>query len=383
MISLPSKHYNFIHIFHRTDTHFSGMLATAIHDNPELRPADHLFVTQHEEVAEALRPLGDVYLFRDKSENAHQVVVDMVNTCGEWGDWIIMHSMTKSFYVMKFKRKMLPKIVWRTWGHDVYIGYNEGIKYFPKNFVKFLIKPFWKRRLEKFRAVGGANTVDKINLSWLNQEFVPMPYVAGVTAAQLDEIERTTQHPGTGFNVMIGHSGTSMDNHFSMLRSLERFKDEDIHAYVMFPYYGSGDLIELQKIKEYAARVWTGRGKVTFVENKVPYLDFLRFLMGMDAVILDGKASYALGNLSIALHFRKKIFLNRDGVIKKAFDADGLPHSCTDEIAGMSYEEFTSPTNYPAELNSSLESKGSEGCVRIWANLLNTLSPPENKGGTE
>lgn len=78
-------------------------------------------------------------------------------------------------------------------------------------------------------------------------------------------------------------------------------------------------------------------------------------------------------------NMRKKMFLNENGVLKKAFDVEGIPCAVTSDIENMTFEEFKKPFEYDAS-NSTLSLPYPNRCVQLWHDMLNWL---EGKGEIE
>ena len=110
--------------------------------------------------------------------------------------------------------------------------------------------------------------------------------------------------------------------------------------------YGDSDYIN--SVVGYINQNWNG--DVEIVVDSMDLKHYIEWVNGMDAVILDGIMSYALGNISIATYLGKKIFLNRKGVIKKGFEVEDIPFSYIDDIEKMSFEEFKEGFDYKLEL---------------------------------
>ena len=374
------KHYKYVHIFHRSDTFFSLGLVRLISSNMNLKPSEHLYVTQHKEVYDQVKEYGNVVLYdKFQSKNDSLITVHMVNEYGKYCDWIFMHSLCRPIYFLMIHKKLVSKIIWRTWGHDTRIQYNKGE--YLKNCIKKICKPLWKSRLKRLKAIGIANVVDEIDLSWIKgAHFIMMPYSSGTGRSELLQLRNVSIHNTPNvINVQIGHSGTIMDNHLQIIRKLEKWSKLNIRIHIVWAYYGDGDIPRLELLKKYIAEHWSNN--VDILEKRIPYDQYLQFINQMDIVILDGKQSYALGNIGISVLLRKKIFLNRDGIIKQAFDKEHLPYCCTDQLDTMSYEEFISPLQYPDDFNSSLEAHGKEYSVQKWNELLDWLDQFNNSNG--
>lgn len=365
-----SKHYKYIHIIWGNELKFFSRLVEII-NRPEnrLQPEEHLFVTPYTEVYEALKDKGTFEFINIKNKRSGNIV----NLYGSRGDWIFIHNICSPSEGLKIKRKYLNKIIWRTWGSDV--GYSLSTGNTIKRMLKRTINYFWKKAVRSFYAVGVANIVDKLDITkrYGQLNFVSVPYAAeGGYDSLLEAKENMAEHKG--INVLIGHSGYSNDNHIAIMKNLEKYKQEDITLYLTLSY-GIKEYID--EIKSYVSSVW-GK-KAIIIEEFMPYSDFAKHLSNMDVAIFDGKLAYALGNIGMLVFLDKKLFLNSEGVIKEAFDKEGLPYETTSNIEDMSFEKFSSSVVYSDIQKQKLCSKPYIHSVEIWRNLLETLDKKSNE----
>ena len=137
----------------------------------------------------------------------------------------------------------------------------------------------------------------------------------------------------------------------------------------MIVSYGYPEYIK--EIKSYGKMLYGE--KITFLDEMLPYNQYVELMNDMDVAFFDAKISYALGNISILTKLKKKIFLNKDGVIRRAFDLDGLPYMCTSDLKNISFEEFAKPMVYSDDLNEKLLPVSYEKNIQTWHEILNIL----------
>ena len=364
------RHYKFIHIVWGDELKFFSRLVDII-NKPEngLQPEEHLFVTPYEQVYKALKNKG-IFEFID-IENKRSAKI--INMYGSRCDWMFVHNICSPIEGLKIKKKYRKKIIWRTWGSDA--GYSAKSRNNLTKTIKQIINHFWTKVVRSFYGVGVANIVDKLDITkrYGQLNFVSVPYAAeGGYDSLLEAKENMAEHKGT--NVLIGHSGFSNDNHIAVMQQLEKYKQEDITLYLTLSY-GVKEYID--EIKSYVSSVW-GK-KAIIIEEFMPYSDFAKHLSNMDVAIFDGKLAYALGNIGMLVFLDKKLFLNSEGVIKEAFDKEGLPYETTSNIEDMSFEKFSSKVVYSEKHKQSVSVKPYDYSVGIWQSLLETLDKKSNE----
>lgn len=362
-----NKKYRYIHLFTGNTTLFAEKILNLYKENPlDMELSSTLFVFVNKDAYEKLSEYENIiYLKGIKSFNA-----DVINFCAKHCDWMFIHNLCCSpVEVLKIRKKARPKIIWRSWGSDVGYDFNSGNIFIRT--IKKVIGSFHKRVVSQFYAVGIANMVDKIDIEQrfgkvktfvLGYSANSQGYEAALTAkASVIDAKKT-------INVLIGHSGFPNDNHIEILESLLKFKENNIKIYLVLAY---GAEQYIQEIKEYAQKTWGD--KVVIIDNFLTYPEYAKLLFNMDIAFFDGKRSYALGNIELLTFFRKKIFLNKNGIIKKAFDFEEVPYVCTDEIENLTFEQFIAPMEY-LDKSSNLEIKPFSYYFSNWKKLIDELN---------
>ena len=149
--------------------------------------------------------------------------------------------------------------------------------------------------------------------------------------------------------------------------------DQPIHFFLIFSY---GDKAYINEVEKKIGENWDE--KVTIIKEFFPYDKYIKLLNMMDIAILDSKRSYALGNISILIGLKKKIFLNRDGILRRAFEMEKIPFCFTDTLKDITYQELLEPLDYSQCAQTDLHRKSYEEEVREWKYLLNSLDKPKN-----
>ncbi len=356
-----SRKFKIVHLFFVRNEGFNLGLVQAI-CNPAngFNTEEHLFVTPCKSLYDKVKDRCHIE-YRD-ARNTFQLI-RLVNEYGDRGEWIFAHSFPGDAcnVVQLIPKRYLHKIIWRTWGHDCV----------RSRAISFLVRKRGIRRLHELYAVGVANVVDeavlKRDFNLKDFRFLPyLPPEGGGTAEQPDKdinLQEDCCH------VMVGHSGFAVDRHVEVLGTLKRFADKPIRIHVMLPY---GDPEYVKTVKDYISANDLDACCDIF-EETVGFGAFCLFVSRMNAVILDTLISNGLGTLALALVYKKKLFVNRKGVLKEGLTAEHIPFHCTDELNNMSYEELCKEKPYEIPPNSTLLGASYEGTVEIWKKMFNEL----------
>ncbi len=363
------RHYKYIHIFWHDDLKFSTRIVQMINDQSNgFTVADHLFVTPYLRVYNALKDHENVVYYQTSDPRS----ADIVNKFAPYADWIFLNSLSDWLNTLRIKRKYQPRIIWRTWGHELRFADKEGA--LIGNAVKRVVRFLLRQEINRFYAVGISNVVDKLDIAdrFGNVRTIRYPYPVhianGISISELATERRDTSEP---YSVMVGHSGHPVDNHIEILKRLERYRDENIRIFLPFSY---GNKEYMDDVRKYAAASWGD--KAVIIDSFLEYPEYLRLCAEMDAVILDGIQSYALGNLIIFLSLRKKIYVNRNGLLHRALEAEHISHSCTDEIEDMAFSAFVLDPIYDEDAlqKTSMKIRDYEEDIDQWKRILAELS---------
>lgn len=360
----------YIHLIWHNELKFNTRIVEIMNDSAlGFCGREHLFVTPHKQVYEPLKENGNVVL--DTSFGIQKSAA-YINRYAPQCDWLFVHFMCPPMEALKIKRAYLHKIILRTWGGD--LSYNLSLSTGVKKLIKFFVNKLYARQMRRIRLIGIANTVDVLNVKEKigDVETYRMPYpVKGGDKILLD-IMSSPREVNDRINIMIGHSGLPCNNHKTILDELYRFREKNIQLYII-ESYGYPEYIK--EIELYGKSLYGE--KITFIEEMLPYSQYVELLNDMDIAIFDAKISYALGNIYILKLLKKKIFLNKDGVIRRAFDLEGLPYMCTSDLKNISFEEFAKPIVYSEEISMKLAPVSYEKNIQTWHEILSML---EKKG---
>ena len=348
-----------VHILWRDELLFSPRIINNINDEPDLFDKNrHVFIVASKRLYE-LCPYSNVVF--DSGEKYKDPCIELINKYGKDAHTIIIHSLGFPNALFKIKRQYLDKIIWRTWGHDAIFPYDLHQGQLIQNLVKKILRTLWISNVRRFKAICGANLIDEVNLKEIFGEkirYCDYPY-DNVKQKNVDEISndniKQLDIDSSAINVLVGHSGYKNDNHIHILNELKHYSNENIHIYIVLVY---GDSEYIRMIKEYLSVNWNN--KITVLDKKLPVVEYFSFLSKMDIGIFDGLHSYALDNIRFLIKQKKKLIINKDGIIRKAFEADGVPFLTTDYAFTLSFDEFAKPFEYSSSAGMRILSSTDE-----------------------
>lgn len=361
------KHHKYIHILWQNELKFSTRIVSEFNNNDisTIESKEHYFVTPYIEVYDGLKEYPNVFFLEVEEVRSAKVV----NLIGDYADFIFLHNICGPFELLKIKNKYAKKIIWRSWGG----GRLNPIKYnknYIKNIAKYFVNKLVLKKVKLFKAIGVANDVDIIELTdvfgTLNYFIQPYSF-SGVSKELLECIN--SNKTDDCVKIMIGHSGFPDDEHINIAKKLEKYKNHNIKLFFVFSY---GEKEYIDNCKNVISNTWGD--KAEFIEQFMKYEDYVQLLSKMDIVFLAAPYSYALGNISILTYCNKKIFLNENGIIARAFQKSSVPYSAINDLDTMNYEEFIAPAVYKGKEWEKLSLKSGEYRLRHWEEIINFLN---------
>lgn len=354
----------YTHIFNFSSLIFDSAVIEMICDNPnELMLDETRFVVIKKDEYEVLKKYPNVIFDGEK---------DLINKYCEISEAVIVHGFSSMTQLLRIKKKNLCKIVWRTWGSDA--GYNINDKRIIVNIYKRWINCQRKYAAKRLMAVGVCNLVDEIDIKnrFGDINTIEIPYFTHEREL-IDDVRMGELNHQKITNILVGHSGMSTDNHISIIDKLAFYKSESCRFYFVLSY-GYPEYISL--VKEYASKELGD--KAFFICDKMNYKEYIMFLNKMDIAILDGKQSYALGNLGALLLMRKIFVLNEGGVIQKAFIKEQIPYVSSNKLGQIDFRDLTTKVEYDAD-NSNLVIHKYDDNIKLWKNVLDYIDEKVSK----
>ncbi len=347
-----SRKFRFVHVFCIDSVEFNHRVINIVLNTDSYNSCDHLFVTSNKILFNEYKECCNIEYMIDSEWRG----IKLVNHFGNEADWIIIHGLPNPQYSVKIDRNLLSRIIWRTWGGDVTVPYHyssikdafKHINWILSGDYKLIYSDIrasilWPGIVKRFYAIGVSGIADELQIEEIYDahKYYYLPYICDF---HYDSRERVYDDY---YHIMIEHSGYDR-GHCELLDMFKRYEDKNIMLHFVLSY---GNKEYINRVIEYIKNTWNGRFEI--VKNIKSYEDYLKWFKGIDALILNGKKSYALGTISDALRSGKKIFLNRYGILSKAFEMENLPFQYVDEIQNMTFGEFSSEYKYSIDNESS------------------------------
>ena len=311
--------------------------------------------------------------------------VEAINSLSAEWDQIFLHSLfLTDRQLLSLSEDAARKIVWVVWGHDLYrklprVKRNiRSIAYYVYKWMQKYSPFFYLYRkrvagvVNNFRCIAIGYSYDEKYIRKKYGNRVPVkygPYFSRNTgteqAERLRELHLNDHHPET--NILIGHCGSPIIQHEKYLKKLARYKNENVHIYLVLSYLASLDRIA--KIKNLANSIYR-EDQYTIITETMPQDDYFVFLSKMDIAVFPFKIQSALGNTKRLAFMGVKMYFNPNGVLAKGFNVGGVQTFDCRQIGRISFQVLSQkiqPPNPNAPLFCTFDF---ENNVKAWEKLL-------------
>lgn len=359
----------FLHVMPHVSTVYNKQIIEMINSNPDFfNPDEHLFILAHQDVYDDVKHYKNTK-FEPEVITNHKII----ETYATQAQYIFLHEnqTIRLKTMLKLQRKTLHRIIWCIWGHDLYPKKSNS------NTLLHCIYHTFKYRLrhyisKQFYAIGIGFKYDAEQVKQLFKKIKILYTPYGYVKNQKKEIDKIAAKPKPHnfTRVMIGHSAYPFLNHKFILGKLSKYKNENLKISLVLAY---GDQTYAEEIKEYALQIFN-KEKIEIIDTMTNHLEYLEYLKNVDVCILDFKHQAALGNFYILCYLNKKIYLNKDGILKKACDAENIQTRNVDDIDKITFEEFIKPFhNNENEQKLGLYYIDDNNYLKIWKETLKSL----------
>lgn len=324
----------YVHLMPHISTIYNRQIIDMINQNPKyFNKTDHVFVIANKDVYSRVKEYTNTVFDNTILHNHHSI-----EKHAKSAQYIILHeNQSISLKTMlQLRRSTLNKIVWCVWGHDLYTtNTKQDIARIIKRTIRDHIR---KYIINHFYAIGIGFKYDAIIARQKYKKpkivYTPYGYIKGQKAA-IDSIISTAK-PHQYTRIMIGHSAYPFLNHEAILKKLSKYKDENIKISLVLSY---GDPAYATRVQNYAYQLFD-KDKVEVINKMMQHQEYLEYLQSIDICILDFPHQAALGNFYILCYMNKKLFLNDNGILKHASDAEKMETYSVGDIDKMDFSQF-------------------------------------------
>lgn len=269
---------------------------------------------------------------------------------------VILHGLfdPRLFIVLAFQPWLLRKCYWTIWGGDLYdhqLGKKTG---------KWYMREFFKNRIVKRLGHIITHIEGDYELAQLWYGASAKWHDCFMYPSNLYQDYQLEVTPHEGINILLGNSATPSNNHFEALERLKPFASKNIYIYCPLSY---GDMDYAKDVEDF--------GKMLFGERFVALKQFMAFdkyldlLAQIDIAIFNHNRQQGLGNITMLLGLKKKVYIKKSITSWGALEKIGVDIHDADSLDGFLNVDKCAQKN--AHLISSYFSK--ESLIAKW-NLI-------------
>lgn len=368
---LENKKIKYLHIMIVNNAKHNNSIIKMINNKSELfNKEEHIFIIANEELYDNIIKDNNVYLDTNIIKNI-RTLKQYAKNC----KYLFFHSLNiKYTFLMLIPKKIAKKIIWVTWGHDVYRKEPSTLKQKIKENIYLVTKgKIKKHKVKQFYAIGVGFKYDIIEIKRkFGNKIKILPLLYGYEEGKKKYIDSviSEEEKNKPYKIMIGHCAYPFLKHFNIIDLLKKYKDENILISLVLSY---GDMEYAKRVEKYAKEVF-GEHKVEIIKTSISPKEYIKYLKTVDICILDYKHQAALGNFWRLLYLEKKLFLNKDGILKMFANFEGIETYCVESIKKMDFKQFTQGLINPQTCKKGVEFYIDENNIlNMWKNSLNEI----------
>lgn len=229
-------------------------------------------------------------------------------------------------------RKFLKKSNWIIWGGDLYCYENRKRGFIYKIWYK--IEDYVKGN------IGYVNTLVpedyQIAKKYYNikGKYKRAQYVIDNDFKFLDTLSPKIKEETY---IQIGNSATPSNNHFKIIDTLSKFRNEKIKIFCILSY---GDKEYGKRVNEYGKKIFGN--KFIGIFNFMKLNEYYVYLSDIDILVFNQGRQQGLGNIFMLSYFEKKIYLRNDISSWNYLTKDlNLKLNSYESIKNESFKEFS------------------------------------------
>lgn len=302
---------------------------------------------------------------------------------------IILHSLFLGENgVLKLSDEAASKIVWVVWGHDLYSVHKKkkwtvplllkeavhtAKKILRGTYIRaYKAKKEVARKVALFQCIGIGFPYDEkmIRKKYGHKPRVVYGPVFGPKTPDNRRLELRERHLAASnhcTHVIIGHSGFEFLEHEKYLNKLSKYKNEDMHIYLVLSY--GADEERIQKLTTLANQLFH-EGQVTIITEMMDKEEYRAFLSKMDVAVFPFLHQSALSNTQMMAFMGTKMYFDPRGVLAKGFQAGGVKSYDCRKIGKIPFSIFKDYNEVPP-VDAPLFSKDNyDNAVKAWQEIL-------------
>lgn len=260
-------------------------------------------------------------------------------------DLIILHdlsvySLRMMILTFLFYRKFFSRIVWLTWGHDLYtVTKKTKTKKTIKAILYLTLSKYFAKKINAIVTCFPTD-VDLCKDFFRRKNIFYLPY-RGLPKVCSDKIN---QNDGLNFSfpnkiaVLCSHRVAPSTCTYDIIEPLSKFKNESLN--LVLPCNMSNEYY--QKVKNKMLDVFDK--KVFVLEDFLQINEYYRLLESVDiAIFPTNLPQQALGTIRYLFKHKKKVFLSEKSLMYDFFRNIGCEIYKFEDIENMSFKEFSTP----------------------------------------
>ena len=323
------KRPKFVHLFRYCGI-FSDSFIKFINSNEKLKASDSIFILNSDN--NSYSDNQNIFCTKDLEHNE----ADYINFLSNYVEIIFIHFLD-IWTILKLSKESRQKIIWRTWGNDLYktISYSPSLKLKLRHIAeRFLWTIKGRKIVNQFKFIGiSSSECDLLILKRMHistkSHVLPYPVISNnLTPLQPDN------HINKKIRVMIGHSSNSSLHHIKWIKCFSRFPDQ----FSLFVPLAYGRENYKNKVVNYLNSI--SQIEYVLLENKTSIDEYTQMLNNVDIAVFDCKNQMALGNIIILLGLGKTVYLNKQSVVLKTLLNKNISVGSTNELRGCNFEKI-------------------------------------------
>lgn len=301
-----------------------------------------------------------------------EVIIDKVKAA----ELIVFHSLffdpiVKVLLIHAGIYKYMYKVTWIEWGFDLYYKDLSSIKNRLQSTIRRLFVRLFDSKIPNFVAIHPCDIASYKNIIGGNAllQFAPYTNTQGLPSYVLEHSKvsmKDKRERKLPIIIQVGHRADHIIDHFDTLKSLLRFKEENILLYIPLSY---GDEFYGNSVKEFAMREFGDKALCQM--DTIPYDEYVKRLKDVDIFILNSKRQIALGNLNPMVAMGKKIVLPKNSVLYDYFN-ESSPIFKYEDLKTCSFDELIEDVDMQKAQENMIAYKNIDPIIQ-WTIVFNNI----------